>query len=121
MAREITASTASLHLIRAVSYTHLDVGAAVGFAHDQGDLGIRGLGIGEEELGAVADDAAAFLVLAGQEAGHVHQVDVYKRQGQDNGQPRSWRCQGGSHGGQALPQQGGEEEQDALQLSLIHI
>ena len=53
---------------------HGDIGAAVGFAHDQGDLGHRGLGVGEDELGAVADDAAAFLVLAGQEAGHVHQV-----------------------------------------------
>src|SRR5258707_7916028 len=47
------------------------VGAAVGFAGDDGDLGDGGLGVGVEQLGAAADDPGVLLGDAGQEAGHV--------------------------------------------------
>src|SRR5690606_19312086 len=52
---------------------HGEVGAAVGLAHDDGDLRHGGGGVGEEHLGAVADDAAAFLGDAGEEAGDVNE------------------------------------------------
>jgi hypothetical protein len=48
--------------------THDVVGAAVGLAGDDGDLGDGGLGVGVDELGAAADDAVPLLVGAGQEA-----------------------------------------------------
>ena len=50
---------------------HHDVGAAVGLAGDERNLGHSGLGIGIDNLGAVADDAVVLLHGAGQEAGHV--------------------------------------------------
>src|ERR1700733_12131752 len=50
---------------------HDVVGAAVGLAGDDGDLGHGGLGVGVQQLGAAADDAGPFLGDAGQEAGHV--------------------------------------------------
>src|ERR1700722_5905891 len=40
---------------------HDVVGAAVGFAGDDGDLGHGGLGVGVQQLGAAADDAGPFL------------------------------------------------------------
>ena len=52
---------------------HGEVGAAVGFAQDDGDFRHGGRGVGEEHFRAVADDAAAFLLDAGHEAGNVHQ------------------------------------------------
>src|SRR6202012_5015631 len=52
---------------------HDVVGAAVGFAGDDGDLGDGGLGVGVQELGAAADDPGPFLGDAGQEPGHVHE------------------------------------------------
>ena len=36
-------------------------------------FGNGGGGVGEQHLGAVADDAAVLLLHAGQEAGHVHE------------------------------------------------
>ncbi len=50
---------------------HHVIGAAIGLAGDDGDLGDRGLGVGEEEFCAVLDDAAIFLRGAGEEAGDV--------------------------------------------------
>src|SRR6202035_1887668 len=50
---------------------HDVVGAAVGLAGDDGDLGDGGLGVGVQQLGAAADDAGPFLAGAGQEPGHV--------------------------------------------------
>ncbi len=50
---------------------HDAIGAAVGFAGDDGDFRDGGLGKGEEEFCAVADDAAEFLLRAGQKAGNV--------------------------------------------------
>ena len=50
---------------------HHVIGAAIGLAGDYGDLGHGRLGIGEEQLRAVLDDAVVFLAGAGEEAGHV--------------------------------------------------
>src|SRR5487761_945928 len=50
---------------------HDVVGAAVGFAGDDGDFGDGGLGVGVEQLGAAADDAGVLLRDAGQEPGDV--------------------------------------------------
>ena len=52
---------------------HDDISPAVGLARDNRDLGHGGLGIGEDQLGAVADDPAVFLVDAGHESGDIHQ------------------------------------------------
>ena len=52
---------------------HHDVGAAVSLAGNQRHLGDGGLGVGVDELGAVADDAAVFLRSAGHKAGNIHQ------------------------------------------------
>ena len=52
---------------------HGHVSASVSLAQDQGDLGDRGFGIGEEDLGPVADDAAELLGLPGQKGGGVDQ------------------------------------------------
>jgi len=41
---------------------HDVVGAAVGLARDDGDLGHSGLGVRVQQLGAVADDAAVLLL-----------------------------------------------------------
>src|SRR5512146_781997 len=65
---------------------HDVVGAAVGLAGDDGDLGDDGLGVGVQQLGAAADDAAPFLGGAGQEAGHV-----------DEGQDRDAEGVAGAH------------------------
>ena len=54
---------------------HDVVGAAVGLARDDGELGHGRLAVGIEELRAVADDAAALLRRPGQEAGHVDERD----------------------------------------------
>src|SRR6266478_8214118 len=54
---------------------HDAIGAAVGFAGDDGDLGDGGFGVGEEQLGAMLDDAAEFLLCTGKEAGHVFEGD----------------------------------------------
>ena len=53
--------------------THHDVGAAVGLSRYYGNLGHSGLGVGEDQLGAVADDSAVLLVNAGHESGYIHQ------------------------------------------------
>src|SRR6202042_980098 len=50
---------------------HHVVGAAVGLAGDDGELRHRRLGVGVEELGAVADDPVPLLVGTGQEAGDI--------------------------------------------------
>src|SRR5262249_5592231 len=50
---------------------HDVVGAAVGFAGDDGDLGDGGLGVGVQQLGASSDDPGPFLGHAGQESGDV--------------------------------------------------
>ncbi len=54
---------------------HDVIGAAVGLAGDDGDLGHGGFAVGVEQLGAVGDDAAVFLGHAGQKAGHVYKGD----------------------------------------------
>src|SRR5882762_5816294 len=54
---------------------HDAIGAAVGFAGDDGDFGDGGFGVGEEQLGAMLDDAAEFLLRTGKEAGHVFEGD----------------------------------------------
>ncbi len=40
---------------------HHIVGTTIGLAGDDGDFGHSGLGVGIEQLGAVADDAAVLL------------------------------------------------------------
>lgn len=60
---------------------HDVIGAAIGLARDQRHHGDRRLAIGEEQLGAVLDDAAIFLGGAGQEAGHVDQRQDRDRKG----------------------------------------
>ena len=52
---------------------HDDVSTAVSLAQRDGHLRHRSLAIGEEQLGAVRDDAAVLLSGARQEARHVHQ------------------------------------------------
>ena len=54
---------------------HHVVGAAVGLAGDHGQLGHGGLGVGVQQLGPVADDAAPLLAGAGHEPGHVDEAD----------------------------------------------
>src|ERR1700687_5416618 len=54
---------------------HDAIGAAVGFAGNDGDFGDGGFGVGEEQLGAVLDDAAEFLLRAGKETGDVFEGD----------------------------------------------
>lgn len=54
---------------------HDAVGAAVGLAGDDGDLGDGGLAVGVEQLGAAPDDAVVLLVGAGQEAWDVDEHD----------------------------------------------
>ena len=54
---------------------HDVVGAAIGLARDDRDLRHGRLGIGEEQLGAVLDQAAIFLRRARQEARHVDEGD----------------------------------------------
>ena len=48
-----------------------DVGAAVCLAGNQRYLGHGGLGIGIDNLGAMADDAVVLLHRSGQEAGNI--------------------------------------------------
>src|SRR6266478_5194316 len=55
--------------------SHDAIGATVGFAGDDSDFGDGGFGEGEEQLGAVLDDAAEFLLRAGEEAGDVLEGD----------------------------------------------
>src|SRR3990170_3826556 len=50
---------------------HDDIGAAVRLASDDGDAGYGRFAVGVQQLGAVADDPAVFLVHAGEESGHV--------------------------------------------------
>ncbi len=54
---------------------HHVVGAAVGLARDDRDLRHGGLGVGEQQLGAVLDQAAILLRGARQEARHVDEGD----------------------------------------------
>ena len=54
---------------------HDVVGAAVGLARDDRDLRHGRLGVGVQQLGAVADDPAPLLVGPGQEARHVAERD----------------------------------------------
>src|ERR1700687_879889 len=54
---------------------HDAIGAAVGFAGDDRNFWHRGFGEGEEQLGAVFDDAAEFLLRAGKKAGNVLESD----------------------------------------------
>lgn len=62
-----------VHIAPQMLGAHHTIGAAVGLAQDHGHLGHGGLGEGEEQLGAVADDAAVLLAGAGHEAGHILQ------------------------------------------------
>ena len=55
--------------------THDAIGAPVGLARDDGELGDGGFGEGVEQLGAVADNAAVLLLDAGHEAGDVFEGD----------------------------------------------
>ncbi|MNX91930.1 hypothetical protein D3C86_1240470 [compost metagenome] len=52
---------------------HDVIGAAIGLARDDRQLGHGGLGIGEQQLGAVLDQGAVLLLGARHEARHVHQ------------------------------------------------
>ena len=54
---------------------HNVIGAAIGLAGDDGDLRHRRLGEGEQQLGAMLDQAAIFLRGARQEARHVDEGD----------------------------------------------
>src|SRR5487761_1232899 len=49
--------------------------AAVGFAGDDGELRDSRLGVGEQQLGPVTDDAAMLLLGAGKEARNVFERD----------------------------------------------
>ena len=62
-----------VHVRADVLAAHHVVRAAVGFARDDGELRHGGFAEGVQQLGAVADDAAVFLVDARQEAWHVHE------------------------------------------------
>ena len=73
--RQFTAGPAHDHICPQSPAAHADVGAAVGLADDYGQLGHGGFGIGKEHFGAVADDAAPFLVRPGQISGYIHQGD----------------------------------------------
>ena len=55
---------------------HHVIGAAIGLARDDRDLGHRRFGISEQQFGAVLDDAAVFLCRAGQEARHVDKRQI---------------------------------------------
>ena len=57
------------------SRAHRQVGAAVGLAQDHLDLRHGRRRVGEQQLGAVADDAAVLLLHARQEARHVDEGD----------------------------------------------
>ena len=62
------------HAIGAQSLAaHGQVRAAVGLSQDYGDLRNRRRRVGEEQFGAVTDDAAVLLLHARQESGHVHE------------------------------------------------
>jgi len=50
---------------------HYAVSASVRLACNHGDFGHRRLGEGEQQLGAVTDNAAELLLRARQESGHV--------------------------------------------------
>jgi hypothetical protein len=64
-----------VHVAADVLRRHDVIGPAIGLAGDQRDLGHGGLGIGEQQLGAVLDEAAVFLRRARQEARHVDEGD----------------------------------------------
>src|SRR3546814_1790655 len=53
----------------------LIVGAAIGLAGEHGDFRRGGLGIGEQQLGTMLDNAAIFLRGARQEAGYIDESD----------------------------------------------
>jgi hypothetical protein len=55
---------------------HDVVRAAVGLARDDGELGHRGLAVGVEQLGAVADDAAVLLRVPGRKPGTSSKVTI---------------------------------------------
>lgn len=52
---------------------HDAIGAAIGFAGNDGDFGHGRFAVGVEQFRAVFDHAAIFLIRAGQEAGDVDQ------------------------------------------------
>ena len=60
---------------------HDDVGAAVGLAQHDGDPRHGGAGVGEGQLGAVADHAAPLEVLARVEAGRVDEGEERQVEG----------------------------------------
>ena len=75
------------HAIRTQSLgAHGDVRAAVGLAQHHGDFGNRRRRVGKQQLGAVADDAAALLLHAGQKSRHI-----------DKGQQRNIECIAEAH------------------------
>ena len=53
---------------------HCQIGAAVSLAHDHGDLRHGRRRIGEQHLGAVADNPAVLLLHAGQKSRHIDNV-----------------------------------------------
>ena len=64
-----------VHIAAQMLRAHHVIGPAIGLARDHRDLGYGRLGEGEQQLGAVFDDAAVFLGGAGQEAGHIDEGD----------------------------------------------
>ena len=52
---------------------HYNVGAAVGFSDDNAYFGHRGLGVGIDKLGPMANDPPMLLLHSGHEPRHVHQ------------------------------------------------
>ncbi len=73
--RHLGAGPGQAHVVAHGLGVHDDVGAAVGLAQDEAHAGHRRLGVGEDQLGAVADHAPPLEVLAGHETGRVHQGD----------------------------------------------
>ena len=64
-----------VHIAAQVFGTHHIIGPAIGLAGDHREFGHGRFGIGEQKLGAVLDEAAIFLLGAGQEAGHIDKGD----------------------------------------------
>ena len=56
---------------------HGEVSASVGFASDEGEFWNGGFGVGKQQLGSVANDAAPLLNNTGQESGDVLKGDKW--------------------------------------------
>ena len=73
--RDLGGGPCEIHVSAQVFARHDVVGATVGFACDDRDLGDGRLCIGVEELRSMFDDAAELLCGAGQEAGDIDEGD----------------------------------------------